>query len=162
MVGGCNHDGQPLSFLDHHIVCGNSLLGTTPELLAERSPPNSFQDHPYRGRPQTTGANTEKPTLPTGNNETKRILALGWQPYNDVASLADDLTVINTGADTTPADIAVKAELYEELQQSDTYTRAKLAADAWCAAFVSPKTNEHPSSHRQHHPNDRPRKHRKP
>ena len=30
-----NHDGQPLSFLDHHIVYGNSLLGTTPELLAD-------------------------------------------------------------------------------------------------------------------------------
>lgn len=25
--------GKPLSFLDHHIQCGNSLLGTTPALL---------------------------------------------------------------------------------------------------------------------------------
>lgn len=27
--------GKPLSFLDHHIQCGNSLLGTTPTLLAK-------------------------------------------------------------------------------------------------------------------------------
>ena len=26
--------GKPLSFLDHHIRVGNSLLGTTPELIA--------------------------------------------------------------------------------------------------------------------------------
>jgi hypothetical protein len=30
--------GKPLSFLDHRIVCGNSLLGTTPALLAEGIP----------------------------------------------------------------------------------------------------------------------------
>ncbi len=30
--------GKPLSFLEHHIVCGNSLLGTTPALLAQGSP----------------------------------------------------------------------------------------------------------------------------
>jgi hypothetical protein len=27
--------GKPLSFLDHHIRCGNSLLGATPELIAK-------------------------------------------------------------------------------------------------------------------------------
>ena len=29
--------GKPLSFLDHHIRVGNSLLGATPELIAARS-----------------------------------------------------------------------------------------------------------------------------
>ena len=38
-----NHNGQPLSFLDHHIVCGNSLLGTTPELLADGLPQAAFK-----------------------------------------------------------------------------------------------------------------------
>ena len=30
--------GKPLSFLDAHIKCGNSLLGTTPELVERRHP----------------------------------------------------------------------------------------------------------------------------
>jgi len=34
--------GQPLSFLDHHIQCGNSLLGTTPKLLAGGLPDEAF------------------------------------------------------------------------------------------------------------------------
>ena len=54
------------------------------------------------------------------------------------------MTIINTGEDTTTGDVEVKAELYKELQQSDTYTRAKLTADAWCSAFVISKTTNHP------------------
>ena len=33
---------QPLSFLDHHIKCGNSLIGATPELMAEGIPAEAF------------------------------------------------------------------------------------------------------------------------
>ena len=53
------------------------------------------------------------------------------------------MAVINTAEDTTTGDVAAKADLYNELQQSNTYARAKLAADAWCAAFVTPKTTSH-------------------
>jgi hypothetical protein len=34
--------GKPLSFLDHQIRCGNSLLGTTPALLARGVPDEAF------------------------------------------------------------------------------------------------------------------------
>jgi hypothetical protein len=30
--------GKPLSFLDHHVRVGNSLLGTTPDLIAAGLP----------------------------------------------------------------------------------------------------------------------------
>lgn len=35
--------GRPLSFLDHRIVCGNSLLGATPRLLAAGVPDEAFK-----------------------------------------------------------------------------------------------------------------------
>ena len=35
--------GRPLSFLDHRIVLGNSLLGTTPELIAAGIPAEAFK-----------------------------------------------------------------------------------------------------------------------
>ena len=35
--------GKPLSFLDHHIQVGNSLLGTTPRLMAEGIPNDAFK-----------------------------------------------------------------------------------------------------------------------
>ena len=34
--------GKPLSFLDHHIQCGNSLLGATPALLTDGIPDEAF------------------------------------------------------------------------------------------------------------------------
>ena len=35
--------GKPLSFLDHRIQCGNSLLGATPALLREGIPDDAFK-----------------------------------------------------------------------------------------------------------------------
>ena len=35
--------GKPLSFLDHHIRVGNSLLGATPELIAKGIPDDAFK-----------------------------------------------------------------------------------------------------------------------
>ena len=44
--------GKPLSFLDHHIQCGNSLLGATPALMSQGIPDSAFEpiegdDKPY-------------------------------------------------------------------------------------------------------------------
>ena len=39
---------QPLNFLDHHIKCGNSLIGATPELLQDGVPYEAF-DHTRSG-----------------------------------------------------------------------------------------------------------------
>jgi hypothetical protein len=35
--------GKPLTFLEHRIQCGNSLLGTTPGLLAQGIPDDAFK-----------------------------------------------------------------------------------------------------------------------
>ena len=34
--------GKPLSFLDHHVQCGNSLVGTTPALMERGIPDSAF------------------------------------------------------------------------------------------------------------------------
>ncbi|MCQ3804867.1 MAG: N-6 DNA methylase [bacterium] len=138
-----NHHGQPLNFLDHHIVCGNSLLGTTPELLADGIPQTAFKK-PLIGDDPNRVAQLRKINLAERKQRKQGLLAFEWEPQDDIAALADDFAVINTGADTTTADVEAKAELYEDLQQSDTYRRAKLAADAWCAAFVTHKLPRQP------------------
>ena len=53
-----NDNGRPLGFLDHHIVCGNSLLGTTPELLEKGVPQGGLQEA-HRGRSQMVGPSTQ-------------------------------------------------------------------------------------------------------
>ena len=138
-----NQNGQPLNFLDHHIVCGNSFLGTTLQLLDEGIPQEVFKKRPVDDTKRL--AVLRKRNLAERKQRNQGILALGWSAAHHIAALADDLAVINTGEDTTTADVDVKADLYNELLQSDNYTQTKLAADAWCAAFVIPKTNNHPA-----------------
>ena len=42
-LDGSARAGRPLSFLDHRIVLGNSLLGATPELIAAGIPAEAFK-----------------------------------------------------------------------------------------------------------------------
>jgi hypothetical protein len=35
--------GKPLSFLDHHVVCGNSLVGTTPDQVVAGIPDAAYK-----------------------------------------------------------------------------------------------------------------------
>ena len=138
-----NSGGQPLSYLDHHIVCGNSLLGTTPELLSRGLPNQAFDfvvgdDKQHRKQLRTTNRNELK-------RRNQELLPLQWSTAEDIAALADDMAVINTAEDATTGDVAAKADRYNELQQSGTYQRARLTADAWCAAFATPKTRNHPA-----------------
>ena len=139
-----NHDGQPLSFLDHHIVCGNSLLGTTPELLADGLSQAAFKTE-LTGDDRKRLVQLRKTNRAERKQRNQGILALDWSPHNDMSALAAGLTELNAIQDESASDVAVKAEMYEELRQTEEYTRLKLAADAWCAAFVVPKISDHPT-----------------
>ena len=133
-----NQPGRPLGFLDHHVVVGNSLLGATPELIADGVPDSAFK--------ALTGDDKAwvKILRKTNKDERKRraqeVLALGWSTSAGVDALADDLAVINAGRDDSVGDVSVKADLFTEFMSSPAYLRSKLAADTLCAAFVSPKT----------------------
>ena len=132
-----NNSGDPLSFLDHHIVCGNSLLGTTPDLLVGGIRKEAFKkvvgDDPERLKQLRTANRKER------KQQDQQILDLRWTHDDDITALADDMAVINAEPDNSVGDVAAKGNLYDDVQQSPTYRRAKLAADTWCAAFVIPK-----------------------
>src|SRR5213082_1002395 len=50
--------GRPLSFLDAHIKCGNSLLGTTPALIDGGIPDDAFK--PLEGDDKAVAAELRK------------------------------------------------------------------------------------------------------
>jgi hypothetical protein len=135
-----NLPGHPLGFLDHHIVVGNSLLGTTPELLAAGVPDAAFKP--------LTGDDREwvKTLRRTNKAERKErasaqtVMDLGWSPADGLAALARDVAVIDSGPEDSVDDVHVKADLFADMMESSEYVRLKLAADAWCAAFVASKT----------------------
>jgi hypothetical protein len=134
--------GRPLSFLDHHIVCGNSLLGTTPRLLNEGVPDDAFK--PLEGDDKTWVSTLKKRNKAERKYREQGAFDFGEGAAGDLTELADGLAALEALPDDTPDAVAAKEAAYAELVTSEAAARARLAADAWCAAFVVPKTPDSP------------------
>ena len=127
--------GKPLSFLDHHIRVGNSLLGTTPELIAAGLPDDAF----------TAIEGDDKKICSALKKRNKQEREAGQQdmlhmmvaePEAEYNSLATRTRGIDEVPDDTIAEIQRKAEQFYRLVVSPEYQHAQQVADAWCAAFV--------------------------
>ncbi len=128
--------GRPLSFLDHRIVLGNSLLGTTPELLAAGIPADAFK--PILGDDKQTVAELRKRNA----KELAGQLALdmaGATAEVDVRALATQSQSIAAVDDRSLAGVLEQQRRFEQLLGSPQLRRAGQAADIWCAAFVVDK-----------------------
>ena len=137
-----NTPGKPLSFLDHRIICGNSLLGTTPRLLAEGIPDAAFR--PLTGDDREHVSALKKANKKERQDPSQGVLAPDWTAASVAALLASGLHRIDVAADDTAEQVAAKQEEYARLRASAPAEKAKLIADAWCAAFVARKTPADP------------------
>lgn len=126
--------GKPLSFLDHHIQCGNSLLGTTPALLKGGIPDDAFK--PIEG----DDADYCKKYKAINKQERKRkqmsLLAHDTRPWEQLGNLATSLVNLDGIDDANIAGVKEKQQRYAEFVRSSGYEYGQLLADAWCAAFV--------------------------
>lgn len=133
--------GKPLSFLDHHIVCGNSLLGTTPALLAHGIPDAAFA--PIEGDDKAVVATLKKQNRKELQGQLVLAATLGLAELQ--RPMSKGLDDIEELADTSSISVREKASLYTGLVQSPGARHAKVAADAWCAAFFARKDREAPT-----------------
>lgn len=134
--------GRPLSFLDHRIVCGNSLLGTTPALIEAGVPDAAFK--PITGDDKDWAATLRKTNKRERTHAAQGMLDFGPALADDVAALAKGMVDLDALGDDSVEAIAAKHRRLAEIQASVAAERARLAADAWCAAFVTPKTQGQP------------------
>jgi hypothetical protein len=130
--------GKPLSFLDHHVQVGNSLLGTTPALLASGIPDEAFT--PIEGDAKPACSAWKK------RNKAERqqmgLAEAAPEPWEAVRHLAAERAGLDATPDASPDAVRAKEERWHRLLASDDYTRSRLLADAWCAAFVWRKTSD--------------------
>jgi len=125
--------GKPLSFLEHRIQCGNSLLGTTPALLKEGIPDEAFE--PIEG--DDAGFCREYKRLNRTEHEKQQSLfGLKSEPWERLGDLASGIMSLAEIDDATIEGIRLKQEYYEELVRSSGYLYGQLWADAWVASFV--------------------------
>jgi hypothetical protein len=128
--------GRPLSFLDDRLVRGNSLLGTTPELIAAGVPPNAFK--PLLGDSKDVVAELRK----RNDRELKGQMALDLAAATaeaDARALAQRSGAVAEVDDRSLAGVSERERRFRDLAGSPELERARLLADTWCAAFVAPK-----------------------
>lgn len=126
--------GKPLTFLDHRILMGNSLFGTTPALMQQGIPNEAFT--------MLTGDHKQMVNEYKGINRGElKARASGQRSIFD--QLPADYTYLtramNALEDIPQDNIAQIHEIerrYLALAQNPEYRKAKLLADGWCAAFV--------------------------
>jgi len=129
--------GKPLSFLDHRILCGNSLLGATPALFADGIPDEAFKALEGDDKKVVTELRRQNRIQRRGKGQ--ETMFAGTSTSVDNVALARTLTDIDHLADDSLSAVRAKEERYQGFSQSAEYRQAELAADAWCAAFVCRK-----------------------
>lgn len=124
--------GKPLGFLDARIRVGNSLLGTTPALLADGVPEDAFKE--LEGDEKAYAAAVRK------RNRQERA-GQGAFTFSDDVAAPDDL-ILRRLELLDPADdveaVRQRAEEFARYQADSDQSLQKLLADAWTAAFVWP------------------------
>jgi hypothetical protein len=131
--------GKPLSFLDHHIKIGNSLLGATPALLAKGIPDEAFDA--IEGDDKKLCTRFKKANKKE-REDAKNKQATLFAPPIKLGNLTTVYAALSALPDDSLAQVAAKADRYESLVSSNDYKFGRLLADAWCAAFVWKKTPE--------------------
>jgi hypothetical protein len=131
--------GKPLSFLDHHIRVGNSLLGATPGLIAGGLPDEAFT--PIEGDDRKACAALRK-----RNRAERRGLGplFAEQDAEAQGRLARAASALDELPDERPDDVRAKALAFGRHEQTEEYRLKKRVADAWCAAFVARKAFAEP------------------
>ncbi len=133
---------MPLSFLDHKLKCGNSLIGATPELVEKGIPVEAYKpvgnDNPdicteLKKRIKRQLESLSKVAEPTAQyglqfkrNETDELLKLREALMNHKQE--------------NPDDVDEAEEEYRKLEKMERKFKDWLMADTWAAAFFIEKT----------------------
>ncbi|WP_300606143.1 N-6 DNA methylase [Trebonia sp.] len=131
--------GKPLSYLDQNIRVGNSLLGVTPALLADGLPDAAFT--PIEGDDRKVCAALKKQNAAERQGQHDLFSQSGIPVSNAVLSKRAD-SIAHTLPDSLEDLHIHQQRQAEALAASSELRIQKLIADAWCAAFVQPKTEE--------------------
>jgi hypothetical protein len=133
--------GRPLSFLDHRVKVGNSLVGVLdPGALARGVPKEAYE--PKAG---------DEKEVAKGARKANEMALIGFQDLYQAdfspgkeGDWAGDLERLARRPEDTPEQVAAKAREYEDLRKRETLKRLFLASDLWTAAFFQPLRGKGP------------------
>lgn len=125
--------GKPLSFLDAHIQCGDSLVGVSPGLNVSEIPDDAFT--------ATFGDDKATASAIKKRNKDERSGQIGLDVF--VISSEEELQYwmsrransLDVLPEETAQQVAQKARNHQDYLRSKHYLRRKLEYDLWTAAF---------------------------
>jgi hypothetical protein len=138
--------GEPLNFLDHHIKCGDAIVGLAHRDELEKGIPNeafktlpgddkdiakTFRDRNVHERKQRADKATQIKTEYEAG--TENMVQEASEEYNSFIKLPE----------TTPEEIERKARAYQKFLDGKGYGFLKTMADALVGQFFMPKIEAH-------------------
>jgi hypothetical protein len=137
--------GKPLTFLDHRIRCGDSLLGIADLHLLEAGIP----DDAYRPLGTDDRAHARQVRARNAREARMDLFRHGFVTA-PLADLAAQMRQVAALPDRTVEQVHAKSAAYRRVITQDAYRRLRLACDVWTAAFFqsfAPPQSPPPTPH---------------
>jgi hypothetical protein len=131
--------GRPLTFLDHRIKCGDSLVGVLDLAVLEAGIPDEAFE-PVSGDDRKLATGLKKRNRQERDGQLIMFNAAG--NALDLAPLAAAAARLAAIPDDTPADVRRKQAAYDALLADPRRKRLKDACDLWTAAFFQRMAND--------------------
>lgn len=127
--------GKPLTFLDHHIKVGNSLIGAPPgvtisELVNQGIPEEAYR--PIQGDSRTAASRARRKNTEESRGQRRLFPDATSEP---VRALANELSSLTESGSDDIERLRRKETAYEEVVHGTAHRVAHCVADAWTAAF---------------------------
>jgi hypothetical protein len=125
-------EGKPLTFLDHRIRCGDSLVGVFDlNVLKDGIPDEAFK--PVAGDDKAAAREAKK------LNARERAAPLFHAPFSEqLKQTAERLRALDELPEDTIDQVRNKAKACIHIEQNPEFERLQLACDIWAAAFFQP------------------------
>jgi hypothetical protein len=132
-----SHTGdKPLTFLDHHIRCGDSLVGVFDLAVLKQGIPDKALD-PVKGDDKATAREVARRNR--GERAGQRDL-FGWNSAEAIVGFTRHSHDVDAIANDSPGAIRRKRQLFEQSQADPAWRRQKQTCDLWTAAFFQQLT----------------------
>ena len=130
--------GKALMFLDHRIRCGNSLLGTTRELVEAGIPDEAFK--PVEGDDKAYCQRFKKLNKEERYGQKQFDFDESETMQEAILALDQKVRSLDCLPNETADDYDHKENAHKQYLDSPEYRAEKFKADLWCGAFVWKKT----------------------
>ncbi|MBD3376717.1 N-6 DNA methylase [candidate division KSB1 bacterium] len=132
-----HNPGEPLSFLDHRIRCGDAIVGLAHwQELEQGIPDEAFAARDADDKAVASALKKQNKAERKDRSSYKEYTAI---MNKGIRNLAAEFQKLDAMPDHTPQDIVAKQQAYEQLTSGKAYWKMKTLADIQTAQFFVPK-----------------------